>query len=138
MVVLDAVHNVQAKDAPDLAVRWNCKAGKCGSCSAEINGKPALMCMTQLAHLPLERSEEHTSELQSRLHLVCRLLLEKKKTNQNTASGIPLPPLAERFDRWEQHLAVIIVLSSTSLAGRFNHPGRYHCVNRSHASHKPE
>src|SRR2546422_6562301 len=29
-----------------------------------------------------ERSEEHTSELQSRLHLVCRLLLEKKKTNQ--------------------------------------------------------
>src|SRR2546422_6198051 len=29
---------------------------------------------------PGERSEEHTSELQSRLHLVCRLLLEKKKT----------------------------------------------------------
>ncbi len=54
MVVLDAVHQVQAKQANDLAVRWNCKAGKCGSCSAEINGKPRLMCMTQLAHLPLE------------------------------------------------------------------------------------
>src|SRR4051794_28863394 len=54
MVVLDAVHQVQAKQANDMAVRWNCKAGKCGSCSAEINGKPALMCMTQLAHLPLE------------------------------------------------------------------------------------
>jgi succinate dehydrogenase / fumarate reductase iron-sulfur subunit len=54
MVVLDAVHRVQAEQANDLAVRWNCKAGKCGSCSAEINGKPALMCMTQLAHLPLE------------------------------------------------------------------------------------
>src|SRR5260370_22563558 len=52
MVVLDAVHQVQAEQANDLAVRWNCKAGKCGSCSAEINGKPALMCMTQLAHLP--------------------------------------------------------------------------------------
>src|ERR1700740_3500227 len=55
MVVLDAVHRVQAEQANDLAVRWNCKAGKCGSCSAEINGKPALMCMTQLAHLPLEQ-----------------------------------------------------------------------------------
>src|SRR5947207_13324831 len=55
MVVLDAVHRVQAEQANDLAVRWNCKAGKCGSCSAEINGKPALMCMTQLANLPLDR-----------------------------------------------------------------------------------
>src|SRR5438045_1074369 len=51
MVVLDAVHQVQATQANDLAVRWNCKAGKCGSCSAEINGKPALMCMTQLEEL---------------------------------------------------------------------------------------
>src|SRR5436190_24317027 len=55
MVVLDAVHQVQAEHANDLAVRWNCKAGKCGSCSAEINGKPALMCMTQLAHVPLDQ-----------------------------------------------------------------------------------
>jgi succinate dehydrogenase / fumarate reductase iron-sulfur subunit len=55
MVVLDAVNRVQADQANDLAVRWNCKAGKCGSCSAEINGKPALMCMTQLAHLPLDQ-----------------------------------------------------------------------------------
>src|SRR5712691_2744515 len=49
MVVLDAVHMVQAEQAPDLAVRWNCKAGKCGSCSAEINGRPRLMCMTRAA-----------------------------------------------------------------------------------------
>jgi succinate dehydrogenase / fumarate reductase, iron-sulfur subunit len=48
MVVLDAVHQIQAETAPDLACRWNCKAGKCGSCSAEINGKPKLMCMTRL------------------------------------------------------------------------------------------
>jgi succinate dehydrogenase / fumarate reductase iron-sulfur subunit len=48
MVVLDAVHAIQAEQAPDLAVRWNCKAGKCGSCSAEINGKPRLMCMTRM------------------------------------------------------------------------------------------
>ena len=52
MVVLDAVHEIQAKQANDLAVRWNCKAGKCGSCSAEINGTPKLMCMTRLDQLP--------------------------------------------------------------------------------------
>src|SRR5258708_39065340 len=48
MVVLDAVHEIQASQANDLAVRWNCKAGKCGSCSAEVNGMPKLMCMTRL------------------------------------------------------------------------------------------
>ena len=54
MVVLDAVHRVQAEQATDLAVRWNCKAGKCGSCSAEINGHPKLMCMTRLNSLNLD------------------------------------------------------------------------------------
>lgn len=48
-VVLDVVHRLQATQAPDLAVRWNCKAGKCGSCSAEINGRPRLMCMTRMS-----------------------------------------------------------------------------------------
>ena len=48
MVILDVVHKVQAEHAGDLAVRWNCKAGKCGSCSVEINGKPRLSCMTRL------------------------------------------------------------------------------------------
>jgi len=48
MVVLDVIHRLQATATPDLAVRWNCKAGKCGSCSAEINGKPRLMCMTRM------------------------------------------------------------------------------------------
>ncbi|MFW6206550.1 MAG: succinate dehydrogenase/fumarate reductase iron-sulfur subunit [Gemmatimonadota bacterium] len=52
MVVLDAVHQIQAEDAPDLAVRWNCKAGRCGSCSAEVNGMPRLMCMTRMSDLP--------------------------------------------------------------------------------------
>src|SRR5438552_4882406 len=53
MVVLDAVNHIQATQANDLATRWNCKAGKCGSCSAEINGMPKLMCMTRLSELPL-------------------------------------------------------------------------------------
>ena len=55
MVVLDAVRQIQAEQANDLALRWNCKAGKCGSCSAEVNGMPRLMCMTRLSELPLER-----------------------------------------------------------------------------------
>jgi succinate dehydrogenase / fumarate reductase iron-sulfur subunit len=55
MVVLDAVHGIQSGQANDLAVRWNCKAGKCGSCSAEINGQPRLMCMTRLNQLDLTK-----------------------------------------------------------------------------------
>ncbi|MCH2182653.1 MAG: succinate dehydrogenase/fumarate reductase iron-sulfur subunit [Mariniblastus sp.] len=54
MVVLDAIHQIQAESANDLACRWNCKAGKCGSCSAEINGMPKLMCMTRLSDMNLE------------------------------------------------------------------------------------
>src|SRR3954451_11926702 len=56
MVVLDAVHEIAATQAPDLACRWNCKAGKCGSCSAEINGMPKLMCMTRLSDLNTEEA----------------------------------------------------------------------------------
>jgi succinate dehydrogenase / fumarate reductase iron-sulfur subunit len=54
-VVLDVVHRIQAGPAPDLACRWNCKAGKCGSCSAEINGLPRLMCMTRMDELPTDQ-----------------------------------------------------------------------------------
>ena len=55
MVVLDALHWIQAHQAPDLAVRWNCKAGKCGSCSAEVNGRPRLTCKTRMDSLPLDQ-----------------------------------------------------------------------------------
>ena len=55
MVVLDVIHRIQAEQANDLAVRWNCKAGKCGSCSAEVNGKPTLMCMTRMNTLPADQ-----------------------------------------------------------------------------------
>lgn len=48
-VVLDILHRLQATQVPDLAVRWNCKAGKCGSCSAEVNGRPKLTCMTRMS-----------------------------------------------------------------------------------------
>ncbi len=55
MVVLDAMHRIQAEQANDLAIRWNCKAGRCGSCSAEVNGKPRLMCMTRMNTLPTDK-----------------------------------------------------------------------------------
>lgn len=55
MVVLDAVLQIQQEQANDLAVRWNCKAGKCGSCSAEINGHPRLMCMTRMSDMPADK-----------------------------------------------------------------------------------
>jgi len=54
MVVLDAIHQIQCTQAGDLAVRWNCKAGKCGSCAGEVNGKPRLMCMTRMETMPAE------------------------------------------------------------------------------------
>lgn len=47
MVVLDAIHWIQANEDPELAVRWNCKSGRCGSCSVEIDGVPKLACMTR-------------------------------------------------------------------------------------------
>ena len=74
MVVLDAVHQIQAEQANDLAVRWNCKAGKCGSCSAEINGKPRLMCMTRLNELDL--SEPVTVEPMKAFPLVRDLVTD--------------------------------------------------------------
>jgi len=55
MVVLDVIHDIQAQQAGDLACRWNCKAGKCGSCSAEINGKPRLLCMTRMDSIDTSR-----------------------------------------------------------------------------------
>jgi succinate dehydrogenase / fumarate reductase iron-sulfur subunit len=57
MVVLDVIHKIQAESAPDLSCRWNCKAGKCGSCSAEVNGKARLMCMTRMADIEEETPE---------------------------------------------------------------------------------
>ena len=63
MVVLDCVHRVQYEQEPDLAVRWNCKAGKCGSCSAEINGRPRLMCMTRMSDVAEEVEEGQPIEI---------------------------------------------------------------------------
>src|ERR1700692_3435304 len=93
MVVLDAVHQIQATQAPDLACRWNCKAGKCGSCSAEINGVPRLMCMTRVDDLPLELPV--IVEPVRRFPLVKHLLPDVSwnyRVKQKLAPSKPRPP----------------------------------------------
>ena len=93
MVVLDAVHRIQAEQAPDLACRWNCKAGKCGSCSAEINGRPRLMCMSRLSDLDL--AEPITVEPMRAFPLI-RDLVTDVSWNYRVKTGIkpfaPRPP----------------------------------------------
>ena len=96
MVVLDAVLEVQHKQAQDLAVRWNCKAAKCGSCSAEINGLPRLMCKTRLDHLP----DEHPITVQPlKAFPVIRDLVTDVSWNYEVNKRIP-PFTAARDTEW--------------------------------------
>ena len=90
-VVLDVIHRVQATEAPDLACRWNCKAGKCGSCSAEINGRPSLMCMTRMDTLP---PGETVTVAPMRAFPVIRDLVTDVSYNYEVAKRIP--PLSAR------------------------------------------
>ena len=85
-VVLDVIHRVQATHAPDLACRWNCKAGKCGSCSAEINGRPSLMCMTRMDTLP---PGETVTVATMRAFPVIRDLVTDVSYNYEVAKRIP-------------------------------------------------
>ena len=96
MVVLDAVHRIQAEQANDMAVRWNCKAGKCGSCSAEINGQPKLMCMTRLDTVPLD--EPVTIEPMRAFPLIKDLVADVSwnfKVKERMRPFAPRPPDAE-------------------------------------------
>jgi succinate dehydrogenase / fumarate reductase iron-sulfur subunit len=92
-VVLDAIHRIQATQAGDLAVRWNCKAGKCGSCSAEINGRPRLMCMTRLSDF--EQSETITVT-PMRTFPVIRDLVTDVSFNYEKAKEVPAVSLTPR------------------------------------------
>ncbi len=85
-VVLDVIHRVQATQAPDLACRWNCKAGKCGSCSAEINGRPSLMCMTRMDTLP---PGETVTVAPMRTFPILRDLVTDVSYNYEVAKRIP-------------------------------------------------
>src|SRR3954462_10508034 len=90
-VVLDVIHRLQSTQAPDLAVRWNCKAGKCGSCSAEINGRPRLMCMTRMS---VFTQEETITVTPLRAFPVVRDLVTDVGFNYTKAREVPafVPP----------------------------------------------
>jgi succinate dehydrogenase / fumarate reductase iron-sulfur subunit len=90
-VVLDIIHRLQATQTPDLAVRWNCKAGKCGSCSAEVNGRPRLMCMTRMSVLS---RDEPVTVTPMRTFPVVRDLVTDVSFNYAKAREVPsfVPP----------------------------------------------
>ncbi|MFF3568431.1 succinate dehydrogenase/fumarate reductase iron-sulfur subunit [Nocardia jiangxiensis] len=85
-VVLDIIHRLQATQAPDLAVRWNCKAGKCGSCSAEVNGRPRLLCMTRMSTFT---TDEVVTVTPMRTFPVIRDLVTDVSFNYEKAREIP-------------------------------------------------
>jgi succinate dehydrogenase / fumarate reductase iron-sulfur subunit len=85
-VILDVIHRLQATQTPDLAVRWNCKAGKCGSCSAEINGRPRLMCMTRMS---VFAEEETVTVTPMRAFPIMRDLVTDVSYNYLKAREIP-------------------------------------------------
>ena len=85
-VVLDVIHRIQATQMGDLAVRWNCKAGKCGSCSMEINGKPRLACMTRMSTF---KDEEVVTVTPLRAFPVIRDLVTDVSFNYEKAREIP-------------------------------------------------
>ncbi|MDQ0379989.1 succinate dehydrogenase/fumarate reductase iron-sulfur subunit [Amycolatopsis thermophila] len=85
-VVLDIIHRLQATQASDLAVRWNCKAGKCGSCSAEINGRPRLLCMTRMS---VFAEDEVVTVTPMRTFPVIRDLVTDVSYNYTKAREIP-------------------------------------------------
>lgn len=91
-VVLDVIHRLQATQTPDLAVRWNCKAGKCGSCSAEVNGKPKLLCMCRMSTF---EPDEVVTVTPMRTFPVIRDLVTDVSFNYRKAREIPsfTPPV---------------------------------------------
>jgi len=101
MVVLDAVHRIQAHQANDLAVRWNCKAGKCGSCSCEINGKPKLSCMTRLGDY--DESETITIQPIKTFPLIKDLVTDVSWNYEQNKRIPPFKPKAPEADG-EHHM----------------------------------
>ena len=85
-VILDVLHRLQATQAGDLAIRWNCKAGKCGSCSMEINGQPRLACMTRMSSF---EPEEVLAITPLRTFPVIRDLVTDVSFNYTKARQIP-------------------------------------------------
>jgi succinate dehydrogenase / fumarate reductase iron-sulfur subunit len=103
MVVLDALHWIQGHEAPDLAVRWNCKAAKCGSCSAEVDGRPSLTCKTRLSDFDLE--QPITVEPMRAFPLIRDLVTDVSwnyEVNKTIAPFQPPADVPQEDWRWQQ------------------------------------
>ena len=103
MVVLDALHWIQGHEAPDLAVRWNCKAAKCGSCGAEVDGRPRLTCKTRLADFDLD--EPITVEPMRAFPLVKDLVTDVSwnyEVNKTIQPFTPPDDVPQEDWRWQQ------------------------------------
>jgi succinate dehydrogenase / fumarate reductase iron-sulfur subunit len=101
MVVLDTVLWVQMHVANDLAARWNCKAAKCGSCSAEVNGKPRLMCKTRVEDFDL--NEPLVIEPMRTFRRIKDLVTDVSWNYKVNASIAPFSPRTDREWKWFQH-----------------------------------
>jgi succinate dehydrogenase / fumarate reductase, iron-sulfur subunit len=103
MVVLDALHWIQAELAPDLAVRWNCKAAKCGSCSAEVNGRPSLTCKSRMSEFA--EGEPITVEPMRTFPLIKDLVTDVSwnyRVNERIAPFQPPEDVPQEDWRWQQ------------------------------------
>ena len=103
MVVLDALHWIQGHEAPDLAVRWNCKAAKCGSCSAEVDGRPRLTCKTRLSDFDLD--EPITVEPMRAFPLIRDLVTDVSwnyEVNKTIQPFTPPADVPQEDWRWQQ------------------------------------
>lgn len=102
MVILDAVHYIQSHHAPDLAVRWNCKAAHCGSCGAEVNGRPRLLCKTRVDDYVRQREPIHVRPMKT--FPVIRDLVADVSWNYKVARQIPAfqPAHVAPFELWQR------------------------------------
>ena len=103
MVVLDALHWIQGHEAPDLAVRWNCKAAKCGSCGAEVDGRPRLTCKTRLSDFDLD--EPITVEPMRAFPLIKDLVTDVSwnyEVNKTIQPFTPPDDVPQEDWRWQQ------------------------------------
>lgn len=97
MVVLNAIHYIQSHFDSSLSARWNCKAGHCGSCSAEINGWPRLMCKA-----PVDQYEGEITVEPMKAFPLLRDLVTDVSENYEIAKTIPpFTPIRPENEVWK-------------------------------------
>ncbi len=99
MVVLNAIHYIQSHLDSSLSARWNCKAGRCGSCSAEINGRPRLMCKSPVSDF----EGEITVEPMKAFPLIRDLVTDVSQNYEVAKKIPPFTPVETKDDPWKMY-----------------------------------